>query len=493
MLIYKQKADKYILYARKSTDEVGKQERSIEDQLTYCRELAKRDGLIIVQEVTEMRSAKVAHKRPLFKNMLEQIQKGKADGIIAYHPDRIARNMLEAGIFIDMVDHDIIKDLRFCTQHFSTDANGKMLLGMAFVLGKQYSDKISDDVGRARDLLHAEGTTNGIVKAGYERDEKTGRYVKGKFWEEIRHAWRMKLQGKKVRDIVQYLDASGYHREIKKGEKARKYQPITEQKLSRMFLDPLYYGECIVDGVSIRLRDKYDFEPMVTEEEFYMISKDSRSLNYHRQEGKPLKGKIFDLDSPEIEYKPQIIKNGKGNVYLMYVVDPKVKQAIAKKTGFDYPGIRAKTLVSALNRHFEQMYETLAKNKQKFDTYMRTAKKELIEMQDSRKNDVMVARKTRNRVQNDMNELLDSYMITGKSWTDREKARYEEKKVDLEEKLVTLDEQITDLQEKLEASEMTLDDFLNTIESLITSYQSRSGDDKLKIAEILVLNIFIKG
>jgi flagellar capping protein FliD len=177
----------------------------------------------------------------------------------------------------------------------------------------------------------------------------------------------------------------------------------------------------------------------------------------------------------------------------MYVVDPKVKQAIAKKTGFDYPGIRAKTLVNALNRHFEQMYETLAKNKKEFDTYMRTAKKELIDMQDSRKNDVMVARKTRNRVQNDLNELIDSYMITGKSWTEREKARYEEKKVDLEEKLASLDEQIADLQEKLEASEMTLDDFLNTIESLITSYQSRSGDDKLKIAEILVLNIFIKG
>jgi hypothetical protein len=72
--------------------------------------------------------------------------------------------MLEAGILIDMVDRGVISDLRFCTQQFSKDANGKMLLGMAFVLSKQYSDKISDDVSRARDERHIEGQTNGIFK-----------------------------------------------------------------------------------------------------------------------------------------------------------------------------------------------------------------------------------------------------------------------------------------------------------------------------------------
>ena len=47
-----------------------------------------------------------------------------------------------------MVDNETIKDFKFVTHVYSPDANGKMLLGMAFVLSKQYSDKLSQDVTR---------------------------------------------------------------------------------------------------------------------------------------------------------------------------------------------------------------------------------------------------------------------------------------------------------------------------------------------------------
>jgi hypothetical protein len=45
-----------------------------------------------------------------------------------------------------MVDEGVIKDLRFVTHYFTNDANGKMLLGMAFVLSKHYSDDLSQKV-----------------------------------------------------------------------------------------------------------------------------------------------------------------------------------------------------------------------------------------------------------------------------------------------------------------------------------------------------------
>ncbi len=47
--------------------------------------------------------------------------------------------MLEGGEIIDLIDQGIIKDLKFKTHFFTKDANGKMLLGMTFVLSKQYS------------------------------------------------------------------------------------------------------------------------------------------------------------------------------------------------------------------------------------------------------------------------------------------------------------------------------------------------------------------
>jgi hypothetical protein len=58
--------------------------------------------------------------------------------------------MREGGEVIDMIDEDYIKDLKFVTHHFTPDANGKMLLGMAFVLSKQYSDDLSQKIAFAK-------------------------------------------------------------------------------------------------------------------------------------------------------------------------------------------------------------------------------------------------------------------------------------------------------------------------------------------------------
>ncbi len=135
---------KYVIYARKSTDDPERQSKSIPDQIAECRLLAKRLGLRVVDSpIKESRSAKKPNNRPRFRELIKDIKKGKYDGIIAWNPDRLARNMLEGGEIIDMVDSETLKDLKFVTHHFTKDANGKMLLGMAFVLSKQYSDKLS--------------------------------------------------------------------------------------------------------------------------------------------------------------------------------------------------------------------------------------------------------------------------------------------------------------------------------------------------------------
>ncbi len=48
----------YFIYCRKSTEDEERQILSIEAQLTELREFAKRDGLLIVKEFTESRTAK---------------------------------------------------------------------------------------------------------------------------------------------------------------------------------------------------------------------------------------------------------------------------------------------------------------------------------------------------------------------------------------------------------------------------------------------------
>ena len=74
---------RYVLYARKSTEDKGSQEHSIEDQIKDCVALVKREGLHIKKIIREERSAKSPDNRPAFKEMLNEIEAGRFDGIIA--------------------------------------------------------------------------------------------------------------------------------------------------------------------------------------------------------------------------------------------------------------------------------------------------------------------------------------------------------------------------------------------------------------------------
>src|SRR6266516_3078788 len=94
---------RYFLYARKSTESEDRQVRSIGDQLAELYELARKEGLEVVEEFVESQTAKVPG-RPVFDEMLARIESGDATGILAWHPDRLARNSLDGGRIIWLVD-----------------------------------------------------------------------------------------------------------------------------------------------------------------------------------------------------------------------------------------------------------------------------------------------------------------------------------------------------------------------------------------------------
>lgn len=126
---------RYVLYARKSTEDEGSQINSIEDQIRVCQDYARNHNLRIVKIIREERSAKKFNNRPKFSKMLAEFPK-KYDGIIAYHPDRIARNMRDAGIVIDMLntDNSIIKNMAFPTVQYANDSSGRLTLAVLFSL-----------------------------------------------------------------------------------------------------------------------------------------------------------------------------------------------------------------------------------------------------------------------------------------------------------------------------------------------------------------------
>jgi DNA invertase Pin-like site-specific DNA recombinase len=138
---------KCFLYARKSTDEDDKQLLSIEAQLTELREYVAKEKLCVVQEFVEKMTAKQPG-RPIFNAMLKAVEKGQAQGIVAWHPDRLARNSVDGGRIIYLLDTGALQALKCPTFWFENTPQGKFVLNMAFGQSKYYVDNLAENIQR---------------------------------------------------------------------------------------------------------------------------------------------------------------------------------------------------------------------------------------------------------------------------------------------------------------------------------------------------------
>src|SRR3989339_1159030 len=180
---------KFFLYARKSTDVEDKQVLSIEAQITELRSFAKNEDLNIVEELIEKQSAK-APGRPIFNAMLDRIEKGEADGIISWHPDRLARNSVDGGNIIYLLDTGKLLDLKFPSFWFDNTPQGKFMINLAFGQSKYYVDNLSENVKRGlRQKIRngvwpsqaPYGYLNNKLTKGIELDPQKSKVVKKAF------------------------------------------------------------------------------------------------------------------------------------------------------------------------------------------------------------------------------------------------------------------------------------------------------------------------
>lgn len=342
-----QEADllKYILYVRKSTEGEERQARSLADQVAECEELSQQLGLNVVKVYRESESAKDPDIRPQFREMVDRIKAGRYDAIIAWHPDRLARNMKEAGELIDLLDKGVIRDLKFKSFSFENTASGKMLLGMAFVLSKQYSDQLSDNVKRGNKRSIAEGKYINTAKHGYYKDAAQFHHPNGNNFVLIKQAFQMKLNGKTLNDIILYINSNSY-------QHLGKLYEMNKSRLSEILRDPFYTGVLIYGADSIvDLTDKCDFIPAVSVIDFLRINKISdltkgfkvtsqlRSKKYTSADllrGRVVCGVCNFPFSSGITYK--YLKNGSKKGYYYYRCEN-------KKCNFHNKSIRAKVIV----------------------------------------------------------------------------------------------------------------------------------------------------
>ena len=163
---------KYFIYARKSTDDEERQILSIDAQLDELRMLAAKEKLEVVREYLESKTAKKPG-RPVFNEMLKAIKKGEAQAILAWHPDRLARNSVDGGRLIYDLDTGQLATLKFPTTWFENTPQGKFMLSIAFGQSKYYVDSLSENIKRGLRKKLREGIYPNKPPIGYLNDPKT--------------------------------------------------------------------------------------------------------------------------------------------------------------------------------------------------------------------------------------------------------------------------------------------------------------------------------
>lgn len=166
---------KYVLYARKSTEQDEKQALSIESQVKEMLSIAERENLEIVDIRREAHSAKDSGQRPIFLEILEDIRRERFNGIIVWHPDRLSRNAGDLGSLVDLMDQKQLVEIRTHGQTFTNNPSEKFLLMILCSQAKLENDNKSINVKRGLKTRCEMGLWPAPAPTGYIKEKRMDR------------------------------------------------------------------------------------------------------------------------------------------------------------------------------------------------------------------------------------------------------------------------------------------------------------------------------
>ena len=130
---------KYILYARKSSEDKSKQILSLESQVSEMNKLASSLGLEISLTYNESKSAKLPNNRPLFLEMVKLLENNGSEdyGIICWKIDRLSRNPIDSGKIQWLLQQGKIKAIQTSDRQYLPSDN-VLLLNIEGSMANQY-------------------------------------------------------------------------------------------------------------------------------------------------------------------------------------------------------------------------------------------------------------------------------------------------------------------------------------------------------------------
>lgn len=231
---------KYFIYCRKSSEDDGRQILSLESQEKEMRRLAEQLNLGNPKLFRESQSAK-APGRKTFNDMIARIERGEAQGLLCWKLDRLARNFIDGGRIIDMLQRGTIREIQTYERKYLPTDN---VLMMAVELGtaNQFIKDLSSNTKRGLRMKIEMGQPPTYAPTGYLNDLITHNWVpdpvRAPF---VIQAFEMYDSGQySVRQLTERLHRAGFT--------TRNNKPVAKSVVGTMLRRHAYYGHFISKG-----------------------------------------------------------------------------------------------------------------------------------------------------------------------------------------------------------------------------------------------------
>jgi len=262
-------AAKVVFYCRKSSDSEDRQALSIPAQIQECYRLAEKYKIpkTNIIEIQESQSAKLPG-RPLFNQMVLQINKGEIDQIFCWKLDRLSRNPIEGASIIWLLEQRLIKKIITPSQHYNPEDN-HILMYLEFGMASQYSRDLSVNVKRGNKMKLETGWWSTVAPLGYlnNPDKRGDPIIKDPDrFELVKQLWKLMLTKNYTGLQLLKIARETMHLTTLKRQK-QGGQLLARSSLYRIFNNPFYYGYMIRgenEGMG-------KHEPMITKEEFEIV------------------------------------------------------------------------------------------------------------------------------------------------------------------------------------------------------------------------------
>lgn len=451
----------YFSYVRVSTVRQGQRGTSLPEQREAIRRYAERWGLLLVREFEEKETA-AKHGRPVFSQMMKDLRRGQARGIVIHKIDRGARNLRDWAELGDLIDagfevHLANENLDLYTR------GGRLSADIQAVVAADYIRNLREEVkkgfyGRIKQGFYPMPAPIGYRDMGAAKPKEPDP-VQGPL---VRAAFDLYASGRYgLTALAEEMDVRGLRN--KAGKK------VPKNAMHRLLRNPFYAGLIKIRTQGELYRGQH--APLVSQELFERVQ---GILGGKRVDRKQAHRFLFRrLLACRPCGRRLIGELQKGYVYYR-----------CQAKGCPQKTIREEEVEAALQRVFEHLRFSESENQ----TLRAEIRRRFRGATTFRENGVRVFQLQLNQIRGRLSKLTDAY-IDGVL----EKEIYLEKKNALITEESAVGERLRRLEQGGEAIYSQVEKFLELVSSAYESYKLATEEERRELVEMITSNLEVEG